>query len=237
MKRVAIMQPTFLPWTGYLGMMRLADVFVFYDDVQFSKQSWQNRNRIKMHSGEAAWLTVPTRRKGLDTPIHEVELGDDRTWQRKQLATIQQTYSKSAHFDWVFPVVEAAYGRGHGLLADFTIDLVTALYRLIFSEDANTVRSSQIDVRNEDRVERLVDIVKSCEGDEYLSPIGSRDYLDPARMAAKGLSVSWYSFPPKEYPQEGDSFLPYMSVIDLLCHVGPDAGAFICDGLEESVSA
>src|SRR5688500_843131 len=118
MKTLAVLQPGYLPWLGYFDQMMRADVFVHYDDVQFDKHGWRNRNRIKTASG-VAWLTVPVLHKGLgEQPIHEVSIHHDAPWQRKQIATIRQAYAHAPFLDRYLPELEQLLEQRWDLLVD-----------------------------------------------------------------------------------------------------------------------
>lgn len=103
MSRIVVLQPSFLPWLGYLDQYDWADVFVLYDDTQFDKNGWRNRNRVLTANGPT-WLTVPVRTKGLDKPLNnEVPINQTTPWAKKMVATLTQTYSKTPFFEEYFP--------------------------------------------------------------------------------------------------------------------------------------
>src|SRR5437868_14555546 len=118
-----ILQPSYVPWRGYFHQIQKADVFVFYDDVQYDKHGWRNRNRIKTPTG-SQWLTIPVITKGVvenGTPIHQVRMDGNADWASKHWTTLKQHYGKAPHFRRYAPMLEEFYSCRPELLADFTI--------------------------------------------------------------------------------------------------------------------
>src|SRR5262249_39831692 len=119
-----ILQPSYIPWRGYFHQIQKADVFVFYDCVQYDDRGWRNRNKIKTPKG-AQWLTIPVHSKGSQTqaiPIKDIGIVWDSAWNKKHLGALQQNYSKAPHFKNYVPLLEEFYGRRDTMLADFTCE-------------------------------------------------------------------------------------------------------------------
>lgn len=235
----AIMQPTYLPWIGYFALMDMADVFVFLDDVQLSKQSWQTRNRIKGESGKELMLTVPIRHAG-EQAIKDVEV-DGTHWVAKHLKSFAQNYRKAPHFADALALYEPALQGGHARLCDLNIALISTVADRL-GIDGRRVRSSAITAKSADRRDRLVDICREVGADTYLSPAGAAGYLSEddgeGQFAAQGMTLLYQRYEHPTYPQVNGAFLPYMCVLDLIANVGlAAAGAVMRSGIRPSAKA
>ena len=224
----AIMQPTYLPWLGYFALMDMADVFVFLDDVQLSKQSWQTRNRIKGESGKELMLSVPVRHAGAQ-PIKDVEI-DGTHWIAKHLKSFTQNYRKAPHFAEALAVYEPMLQGGSGKLCDLNIALISTIAgRLGIA--GKRIRSTEIAEKSADRRDRLVDICKSVGADAYLSPAGAAGYLSEedgeAQFAKHGMTLLYQRYEHPAYAQVNGAFLPYMCVLDLIANAGVGQAATI----------
>ena len=223
-----ILQPSYIPWRGFFHQVQKADVFVFYDDVQYDDRGWRNRNRVKTARG-TAWLTVPVFSGGAQveaTPIREVPICWDRAWSRKHWSTIRHAYSRAPHFARYAGLVESFYARRDELLADFTIDFIVALSRELGLADTRFVRSSALGVEG-GRMERLTGILKAVGARHYISGPSARAYVDEAMLAAAGMTVEYMAYDYPEYEQLHPPYDPQVSILDLLFMKGPDAPAYI----------
>ena len=219
MTRLVVLQPSFLPWLGHLDQYDWADVFVLYDDTQFDKNGWRNRNRILTPNGES-WLTVPVKTKGLNKPLNlEVPINNQGKWQKKMLASVKQSYSKTPYFNDYFPGLEEALSTPYELL----IDLNLSTFRWITESLGmpwKVVRSSELGIPGR-KTERLVAICENFEATDYLTGDAARDYLEERQFADAGVRVHWHNYQHPEYDQGNDEFIPYLSVVDLLFREGP----------------
>jgi hypothetical protein len=219
----AILQPSYLPWRGYFDQIRRSDVFVFYDDVQFDRHGWRNRNRVKTANG-SVWLTVPVRKKGSveqGIPINEIEIDDSNRWHRKHLATLRQAYAQAPYLDRYMPVLERHLLDPPAKLVDLTLGLTIDLARVL-DLDATFMRSSEIGVSG-DRTERLVGILESIGATHYLSGPSARSYLDEDQLDRAGIELEYMDYTYPEYPQLHPPFDPQVSIVDLLFTLGPSA--------------
>jgi hypothetical protein len=218
---LVVLQPSYLPWLGYFDQMRKADIFVWYDDVQFDKHGWRNRNRIKGRQGPL-WLTVPIRHAGRAVQsINAVEIDNRQSWRRKHLRSVEQLYA-CAPF-----CASASVGLGEILLQpwEHLVDLNIATTQWLareFSIETPRYRASQLSIDG-DRNERLINLCRHFQATHYLSGDAARDYLDIERFAATGIEVVWHSYQHPQYPQLHGNFVPYLSALDLLLNVGPEA--------------
>jgi hypothetical protein len=226
MTRVAIMQPTYLPWSGYFGLMQSVDVFVLLDSVQFARRSWQQRNQIKTANG-AQWLSVPVLSKGKrDQLICEVELDKSSGFAATHRRSIEMSYAKTPHFKQYADTLLHLLDNSSLLLADMTIALILQLKAQLGIE-TRVMRASELDGSGT-KADLLVSLCKQIGATAYLSPPGSKDYLDESDAFEKiGVPVQYYEFKHPEYPQPFGKFLPYMSIIDMLFNCGERSSALI----------
>ncbi len=216
MTQLAVMQPTFLPWIGYFAMMDRVDLFVFLDDVQCSRQSWQTRNRIKTAQGTLI-LTVPCKR-GLNsiasTPI------DNSGFHQKLMCTIKQSYAKAPCKEEVIALLERVFGQQHTTLGNLNRRLIDEIAGTL---GINTPRiaTSELDLPPTGKGERLLQICTELGADTYLSPQGALDYLQHSNPFESGpTKLRFFAFKHPEYAQLHGTFEPYMSVVDALANIG-----------------
>ena len=223
MSRVlAAHQPNFLPWLGLFHKVGQADVWVLADDVQYSRGSLTNRNRIRTSAGWQ-WLTVPvlTRGRGQQR-ICDVQIQPDGDWRRKHCQALRWHYSHAPFFDAYAPAIEDLYAGAWTQLIDLNVALLRHLLQLLDLE-VEVIFSSQMDLRSE-RTLRLVDMTKSCDCQVYLSGGGaSKAYLDEEAFAAAGIECRFTEFEHPVYPQGHEGFVAEMSVLDLLFNCGPQS--------------
>lgn len=216
---IGILQPSFLPWCGAFAQMAKSDVFVFYDDVDYDKNGWRNRNRILGPQGPM-WLTVPVDLKGsASRKLHDILIGQGSPWPRKHLATLRQYYGREPNFDGVMHILERAYGLGFSHLNELNIHLVQAfcdhlgLCRPLF------VRSSDLGLGG-DRVERLIQHVETLGCKTFFEGAAGRNYLEPRAFSDRGLELRFQDYHHPEYPQGKGDFVSHLSVVDLLFRMG-----------------
>jgi hypothetical protein len=225
MTTVVVLQPGYLPWLGFFDQLRRADVFVYYDDVQYDKHGWRNRNRIKTQTGPT-WLTVPVRHSGLGTPrILEVEIDGRQPWARKHAASVRQAYAAAPFAARYLPELEEVLHRKWERLVD--LDLACASLLAGWLGLARRVeRSSALGVCGE-RSERLLRICQRFGATRYVSGDAARGYLDVALFERHGIAVEWQAFAHPVYPQLHGAFVPFLSALDLVLNCGDEAGAVL----------
>lgn len=226
--KCVILQPSYVPWRGYFHQIQKADLFVFYDDVQYDDRGWRNRNRIKTEQG-TRWLTIPVFSQGVQvtrTPIREVRISWDRPWARKHWETIRHAYGRAPHFARYAPLLESFFARRDDFLADFTIELTVALARELGLERTRFLRSHELGVAGS-RTERLLALLAAVGCDHYISGPSAREYIEEDKVAAAGVTLEYmrYDYPP--YEQLHPPYDPQVSILDLLFMKGPEAGSFV----------
>ncbi len=224
-KRVAILQSNYIPWKGYFDIIGSVDEFIFYDEMQYTKNDWRNRNKIKSPNG-LHWLTIAVKQHSLQQKINETEVVKD-DWSKKHLETIRQFYRKAPFYntykDWLEDLYLGCFSKN---LSEINLHFISSICnqlgiktKLSWSHDYGLI---------EGKTERLVDLVKKAGGSEYVSGPAAADYLDRPQFEAAGLKLSWINYSGyAEYPQLYPPFEHGVSVLDLILNVGEDAKNFM----------
>lgn len=232
MKRVAINQSNYVPWKGYFDLIHDVDIFLFYDDIQFTIRNWRNRNKIKTQSG-LIWLTIPVG-NNRNRLICEVKI-DDKRWQSKHLKTLNHFYCKAPFFKDYQGFLEEIYLKNEwndlSKLNQFIIQKIAKDYlgiKTVF------LHSSDFSVYGH-KQDRLINLLKSVKADIYISGPAANAYLEPERFKQESVELIWkdYSGYP-EYPQFYPPFEHQVSIFDLLFHTGPRAPYYIWGWREEN---
>jgi hypothetical protein len=212
-------QPQYIPYFGFFNKISKADVFVFVDNIQFNRKSWQQRTLIKSDNSPV-YLTIPVSKKGkYDQLINEVEIIDDG-WRKKHWKSIQLSYSKTPYFDLYKEGLESFYNNQWQYLSDFTI----ALTRFLI--DAIGIRFARIEIGSElglsgEKTDLLLDICRKTGCDTYVSGMGAKSYVEEMKFKEANLFHMFNEYAPKQYTQYGHSFLDGMGIIDVMFMYGP----------------
>ena len=222
MTKVAIMQPTYLPWAGYFGLMMASDIFIFLDNVQFEKRGWQQRNQIKTPNG-SIWLTVPIFSKGKrDQTIQNTKINRDFEFSERHKKSIELNYKKSQFFLNEYEKIFKLINSNEIYLADLNIKLIKYFCKRLKIK-TKIIRSKDLSSSGK-KAELLCSICQELNADNYFSPPGSKDYLDASntfRNAKIGLNYYYFNHP--VYSQLWGDFLPNMSVIDMIFNCGDES--------------
>jgi len=218
--RLAILQPAYLPWIGYFDQIAQSDAFVFYDDVQFDKQSWQNRNQIKTPQG-TQWLSVPvhTRNK---PQIKDILIDNHKDWRKDHLKSIQVNYSRAPFFEKYIWILDAIYSISWERLAVLDTTLIELINKFLGIETP-LFFSSKLDIPHTGQVQRLIDICQHFGANEFLEGSAGRNYLsgDGEKLFQQnGIKITYHDYQHPVYFQQHGEFVPYLSVIDLLFNNG-----------------
>lgn len=221
--RGAILQPGYFPWLGFFNQIALSDVFVFFDDVQFDKRGWRNRNRIKTPNGPT-WLTVPIIQKGkFDQLLSETQIDNSQRWAKKHLGSIAFSYRSAPFFRAVYTGIEEIFSKQHESLVDLDIDLIALHIDLLGINHVKTIQSSDLKINDMDKTGRLVEICQKVGITEYISGPLCRNYLDLDMFTNAGIQVLLHDYKHPEYSQLHGDFVPYMATVDLLFNCLPDS--------------
>lgn len=234
--KVAINQPTYLPWMGYLDLIDQVDLFVVLDNVQFEKQSWQHRNRIKTSTG-LQWLTVPVRFRGrFGQQICEVEIRDP-LFTRNHVRAIELAYRRAPYFERYFiSLAQLIEAHACGLLVDLNAAILCWLLERLAIRTRWIMASSLRQTGK--RTELLANICNAVGATEYISPLGSAEYLlsEQDILRRNGVEIFFQNYQHPEYHQLFSPFLPYASVIDVLFNEGESAASILRTGRNQSYS-
>lgn len=227
MKTVAILQSCYIPWKGYFDMISAVDEFILYDDMQFTRRDWRNRNKIKTPNGPL-WLTVPVQVKGkFFQSIRETQI-DGTEWADTHWKTITQNYKRAPYFDQVTAMIEPAYRRDqpHTHLSELNRELTEIICKelgietkLSWSWDYNIVPG---------KTERLVDLCLQAGATRYISGPAAKDYIVDTLFEEAGIELEYFSYAGyPEYPQLWGGFEHAVTILDLLFNCGPEASQFM----------
>jgi hypothetical protein len=225
-KRVAIVQSNYIPWKGYFDLIRLSDEFILYDDVQYTRRDWRNRNLIKTPTG-LQWLTIPVEVKGkYHQRIRDTRISDPN-WGRKHWATLLHNYGKAPSFGTYREIFERLYlTASDAFLSDVNRRFIDTIAPLVGI--GTPIRWSSDYQLAEGRSERLLQLCLSAGATEYLSGPSAKGYLDEALFAEAGVSVIWMDYAGYlPYPQLFGEFQHGVTILDLLFNVGADAARFM----------
>jgi hypothetical protein len=223
-----IMQPTYLPWIGYFDLMDTANVFVLLDTVQFEKQSWQQRNRIKSTENESKWLTVPVQQR-LGQKISEVKIDTSDPWRRKHWGTLEQYYQHAPYWKRTGEGLSKIYAQSWSSLLDLNLALIR-FFKDQLGIASELVKASQIPVSGE-KVGLLTNICHYLKADTYLSPARAADYIEEDNIfASEKIALRYHQYEHPVYAQCYGGFLSHMSVVDILFNEGPKSLEIIRSG-------
>tara|TARA_B110000503_G_scaffold139878_1_gene229325 strand:- start:1896 stop:2600 length:705 start_codon:yes stop_codon:yes gene_type:complete len=215
----AIMQPHYFPWSGYFSLINKSQIFVFLDDSQFSKASWHNRNII-LANKKKKWITVPTKKSKLATIISEKLIDHSFNWNLPQARTILQTYSKHPFIRDISELMDYFLELKPENLSSLNIDIIRFISKKI-NLNTNFLLSSEFGFSSK-RTKKIVDILNVICATEYLSPEGSKNYLEEDNFKElSNIKLSFNNYIPKEYPQKFlNKFVGNLSIIDVIANLG-----------------
>ena len=222
---VVISQPMLFPWVGLLEQAQLADTYVHYDDVQFSKGGFLNRVQIKTAQG-VQWLTIPLACARSSSQIVDVQVNSATGFREKHLRTLRQAYAQAPFRDLMLELVAGVYAIRSDWLADLTIASVEALWDVFGVRPSLSMRSSGLMVPGANSG-RVLTLCQTLGATTYVSGHGGKNYLDHGAFEAAGIDVQYMNYECREYPQLHGIFTPYVSALDLLANVGPGGRTLI----------
>lgn len=217
--KCAIMQPTYMPWAGYFNLIASVDTFVFLDDVQFDRRSWQSRNRI-FDGGKVAWLSCPVKKAPRDTLIKDLTLATDVNWQNTHAKKIQLNYAKAPFYDDLQGVLDTLLTGEYLYLSQVNQALIGTICKLLGIHTA-CMTASQINAKGK-RSEHLLSICKQLACTQYLSPQGSKAYLtQDDSFTHSGVELAFQNYDPAPYLQKhSGEYISHLSIIDVIANIG-----------------
>lgn len=205
-------QPAYLPWLGYFHKIARADVFVYLDTVQFEKNSFINRNRLKTPQG-VQWLTVPVKLKGhIGSTLIDTQIDDVQPWRIKHLKSIELSYRKAPFFSARYEILRNLILEPEQLLSEMCWQQLK-FWLSEFNITTKVVRSSELPV-DSSKSDLVLDLCKYFGADHYLSGTYGRDYLDELAFTAAGVKIEYQNFKHPVYSQLWGEFEPYLSILD-----------------------
>lgn len=216
---IGILQPGYLPWLGFFEQMHRSDVFVIYDDVQYDKDGWRNRNRIKTANG-IQWLTVPVLMKFEQHPlIKDVMIDNSVNWRKKHFSSIGQNYSKALFYKKYIGIFEDVYSTNWEYLIDIDLTLIKLLAECLGIDSDKIVRSSSLNITG-DKIGKLIKICQHFGADIFYEGASGKNYIDPDIFLSHGIKVEFQAYRHPVYNQLYGDFIPYLSAIDMLFNCG-----------------
>ncbi|MCI8779916.1 MAG: WbqC family protein [Lachnospiraceae bacterium] len=226
-KKVAILQSNYIPWKGYFDMIHMVDEFVLYDDMQYTKRDWRNRNLIKTHSG-LKWLTIPVVTKGrFDQKIKETEILSSK-WCMEHWKSLQVNYAKTPCFDIYAGRILEIYKRCQGEKYLSRVNYIFLKEICDILGISTEISWSSDYILNEGKTEKLVGICVQAGADEYISGPAAKDYIVPEAFAEAGIRLKYMDYSNyREYPQLYGQFCHNVSILDMLFHLGENTFQYI----------
>ena len=226
MKKVAIVQSNYIPWKGYFDMIAAVDEFIIFDDMQYTKRDWRNRNQIKTSQG-VQWLTVPVKAKGTyHQKIKDTEI-DSVDWGSTHWNSLVQNYQRTPHFKEIANWLEPLYcGESYTNVSQLNRRFIEAIcnYLSITTKITNSWDYELVD----GKTERLVDLCKKAGGTEYISGPAAKDYVDEEVFSKMDIKLTWFDYSNyPEYPQLWGEFTHGVTILDLLFNCGKDAHQYM----------
>ncbi len=226
MKKVAILQSNYIPWKGYFDMIAAVDEFILYDDMQYTRRDWRNRNQIKTPQG-AQWLTVPVLVKGkYHQKIRETEI-DGADWAAAHWKALVQNYKRTPHFESVAAWLEPIYvGESFTHISELNRRLIEKVCAYL---GINTKITNSWDyILAEGKTERLAQLCRQAGGTEYVSGPAAKDYVEAQVFSDLNIKLTWFDYAGyPEYPQQWGDFIHGVTILDLLFNCGPDVHQFM----------
>ncbi|MEC9413351.1 MAG: WbqC family protein [Pseudomonadota bacterium] len=222
--RVGIIQSCYIPWRGYFDFIDSVDLFIFHDDLQYTKGDWRNRNRIKTLKG-MSWLTVPVHYYKVEQLILNTEIDYSRPWPKKHLAQIQANYRCAPYISDVIDIMSTTNIRKFQTISELNIFLIKQICHYL-NITTPLILSSELKV-NGKKTERLIEILKKVNASTYLSGRSADDYLEKSMFIENGISLEYKAYDYPEYGQLWNGYHAGLSIIDLIANQGPGARDFI----------
>jgi hypothetical protein len=226
MKKIAIIQSNYIPWKGYFDIIAAVDEFILYDDMQFTRRDWRNRNQIKTPKGQQ-WLTVPVKVKGkYHQTIRETEI-DGADWAETHWKSIYQNYRRASYFNEIAELFEPIYRqRQYTHISVLNRELIEAV--CVYLDITTRISNSWDYLLIDGKTERLVDLCLQAGGTEYISGPAARGYIEEHIFTERGIKLSWFDYAGyPEYPQLWGDFIHGVTILDLLFNCGKDAPCYM----------
>jgi len=228
-----LIQSNFIPWIGYFDFIKQCDLFIFHDDLQYTKSDWRNRNRIKTPN-EIRWINVPVLYKeSLKTTIDQTKINYKTDWVSEHEKWLTLSYKKAKFFELIFPKYLSIVQKKYETISELNQNMIF----WVMSElniQTKTINSRQLSAIGS-KTDRVIDILKKVNAKSYLSGPAAKDYLDENMFAKNNINLFYKSYSYFPYPQLHGEFVPGLSIIDLLFNCGPESNKYINSSSENTI--
>jgi len=225
MKKVAILQSNYIPWKGYFDLINLVDEFIIYDEMQYTKNDWRNRNKIKSKTG-LEWLTIPVRQEHLHQKIQDTKIVN-KQWNKKHWNTIQTNYAKARFYSEYKSIFEELYlNCTYQYLSEINYHFIKAITFLLGIQTKISMSTDYTLI--EGKTERLVDLCQQANATEYISGPSAKDYINASLFEQQNIRLSWMDY--SNYLEYNQLFPPFehgVSIIDLILNEGSDSKKYM----------
>ena len=239
-KVIGILQPVYMPWLGYFEQIAYVDEFIIFDDVQYTKKDWRNRNRIKT-AHEAMWITVPVRKAPIESKINQIKISYERDWVKSHLRSIVVNYSACKYFDTIYPDIERLLESRPEYLIELDVCLIKLFcdYLKISTpiSYASSVSTDSVETKaqhpcdeaskNEHKNRRILNICKYYNATILYDGKSAADFIDTERFSVEGVEVVFQDYDHPVYQQLFGKFIAYQSILDLIMNAGPEAKSIL----------
>lgn len=222
--RVGIIQSSYFPWRGYFDFINSVDLFIFYDDVQYSKNGWRNRNRLKTAEG-LRWITVPVRGRSLKQQIQHTEIDDREDWRKRHLALFKEAYGNAPFFKQALALLEDLNSVNDKTISELNIRLIKSVCASL--EITTPLKQSSEWNLEGTKTDRLLDLLRQVKAKTYLSGGSADEYLEKDKFREAGIQLEYKTYDYEPYPQLWGAFEGSVSILDLIANCGPEARSFI----------
>lgn len=220
--KIAIMQPYFFPYIGYFKLLQAVDKFIFYDDVNFIKGGWINRNRLLL-GGKIGYFTVPLSQAGSYSKINSIRMKSDMPWEARILAQISGSYSHAPYYEQVMPMIRSVLQTHDGYISSLAKNSIRAVADYLSIRREYTMSSEIYNNQDFKSVARVLDICSQESATHYVNLPGGRDLYSPADFLERGVALEFVDVTLPPYPQSTKGFHPGLSIIDVLMFNAPSA--------------
>ena len=219
--KCSIVQPTYLPWSGYFNLIYKTDIFIFLDDAQYSKGSWHNRNLI-INNSKRTWITVSLKKHKLNTNLNKIYLHDLESWKKTHINLLKESYFKHPFYNCIEEIFNYFLTVKTNILSELNIVLIKFICEKLLITN-KFVQSSHLEIKTQDRTDKLIDILENLNVSEYLSPKGSALYLlDDNFYNKTKINLKFNNYKTNEYPQHcsKNNYQDKLSIIDVIAYLG-----------------
>ena len=225
-KKIAIVQSSYIPWKGYFDLINFVDEFILFDDMQYTKRDWRNRNKIKTSNG-VKWLTIPVEVKGKYIQKIKDTIISDTEWNRRHWSSIVHNYSRAKYFYDYKELFDELYLRSSDkLLSEVNYRFLTVICEAL---GINTTISWSMEYRLIDgKTQRIIDLCKQSRASEYISGPSAKGYIDEEMFENEGIILRYMDY--SGYPEYNQPYPPFehgVSIIDLIFNEGPNAPKYM----------